>query len=217
MYKKFETLSEEKRMRILNAAYGEFANKQFKEASTDEITKNEEISKGALFQYFGAKKQLYFYMYDHGYEILSNELYGQAELNNPDLLERLKSIFSIKMNLYFKYPTLFSFLLFSYKMENDKEIKTMMDNDYAAKYTQAIGKVYTGIDYSKFRDDLNKSHIISIINWTIDGYSNAEAANLKPNDLTDEKYRTWLKEIDEYMDILKKAFYKEENQHGKCN
>jgi TetR/AcrR family transcriptional regulator len=105
VYKKFEALSEEKQMRILNAAYSEFANKQFKEASTDEIANNAGISKGALFQYFGTKKQLYFYIYKHGYEILSNELYGQAELTNPDLIERLKSIFTIKMNLYFKYPT----------------------------------------------------------------------------------------------------------------
>lgn len=214
MYKKFEALSEEKQMRILNAAYGEFANKQFKEASTDEIANNAGISKGALFQYFGTKKQLYFYVYKHGYEILSNELYGQANLNNPDLIERLKSIFSIKMNLYFKYPTLFSFLLFSYKMESDKEIRTMMDNDYTAKYTEVIGKVYAEIDYTKFRDDINKSQIISIINWTIDGYSNSEIANLKRDDLTEEKYRSWLKEIDEYMEILKKAFYKEDNRHG---
>lgn len=214
MYKKFEALSEEKQMRILNAAYGEFANKQFKEALTDEIANNAGISKGALFQYFGTKKQLYFYVYKHGYEILSNELYGQANLNNPDLIERLKSIFSIKMNLYFKYPTLFSFLLFSYKMESDKEIRTMMDNDYTAKYTEVIGKVYAEIDYTKFRDDINKSQIISIINWTIDGYSNSEIANLKRDDLTEEKYRSWLKEIDEYMEILKKAFYKEDNRHG---
>ena len=214
MYKKFEALSEEKQMRILNAAYGEFANKQFKEASTDEIANNAGISKGALFQYFGTKKQLYFYVYKHGYEILSNELYGQADLNNPDLIERLKSIFSIKMNLYFKYPTLFSFLLFSYKMESDKEIRTMMDNDYTAKYTEVIGKVYAEIDYTKFRDDINKSQIISIINWTIDGYSNSEIANLKRDDLTEEKYRSWLKEIDEYMEILKKVFYKEDNRHG---
>lgn len=214
MYKKFEALSEEKQMRILNAAYGEFANKQFKEASTDEIANNAGISKGALFQYFGTKKQLYFYVYKHGYEILSNELYGQANLNNPDLIERLKSIFSIKMNLYFKYPTLFSFLLFSYKMESDKEIRTMMDNDYTAKYTEVIGKVYAEIDYTKFRDDINKSQIISIINWIIDGYSNSEIANLKRDDLTEEKYRSWLKEIDEYMEILKKAFYKEDNRHG---
>ena len=214
MYKKFEALSEEKQMRILNAAYGEFANKQFKEASTDEIANNAGISKGALFQYFGTKKQLYFYVYKHGYEILSNELYGQADLNNPDLIERLKSIFSIKMNLYFKYPTLFSFLLFSYKMESDKEIRTMMDNDYTAKYTEVIGKVYAEIDYTKFRDDINKSQIISIINWIIDGYSNSEIANLKRDDLTEEKYRSWLKEIDEYMTILRKAFYKDDDRHG---
>ena len=147
-------------------------------------------------------------------EILSNELYGQANLNNPDLIERLKSIFSIQMNLYFKYPTLFSFLLFSYKMESDKEIRTMMDNDYTAKYTEVIGKVYAEIDYTKFRDDINKTQIISIINWIIDGYSNSEIANLKRDDLTEEKYRSWLKEIDEYMEILKKAFYKEDNRHG---
>ena len=99
-------------------------------------------------------------------------------------------------------------------MESDKEIRTMMDNDYTAKYTEVIGKVYAEIDYTKFRDDINKTQIISIINWIIDGYSNSEIANLKRDDLTEEKYRSWLKEIDEYMEILKKVFYKEDNRHG---
>jgi len=210
VYKKFEALSEEKKMRIINAAYSEFANKQFKEASTDEIAKNAEISKGALFQYFGTKKQLYLYVYKHGYEILSSELYGQADLTNADLLERLKSIFSIKMNLYFKYPTLFSFLLFSFTMENDKEIRSMLDSDYAEKYVEVMGKVYADIDYSKFKDNFEKSQVLSIINWTIEGYSNKQVAGLKYEALSEEKYRSWLKEIDEYMETLKKAFYKED-------
>jgi TetR/AcrR family transcriptional regulator len=102
-------------------------------------------------------------------------------------------------------------LLFSFTTENDKEIRAMMDKDYATKYAEVVGKVYANIDYSKFRDDFNKSQIISIINWTVEGYSNKEVAGLKHDVLTDEKYRRWLKEIDEYMKILKKAFYKEEN------
>lgn len=211
MYKKFEVLSEEKRIRILNSAFDEFSHKKFKEASTDEIARNASISKGALFQYFGTKKQLYLYIYNYGYEVLVNELYGQVNLSNPDIIERLKEIFAMKMNLYCKYPTLSEFILFAHTMENDEIIKALTNKEMDNRFLEISEKVYANIDFSNFKDCFDPKQVLSIILWTIEGYSNNEVIKLKQNPTITGKYKKWIKEFDEYMETLKKAFYKEGN------
>ena len=59
------SLSEEKQQRILNAALKEFAQKGYKNASTNQIVKEADISKGLLFHYFKNKKQLFLFLYDY--------------------------------------------------------------------------------------------------------------------------------------------------------
>lgn len=209
MYKKFEVLSEEKQIRIINSAFNEFAHKQFKEASTDEIAMNAGISKGALFQYFSTKKQLYLYIYNYGYEVLLNEMFGQIDFANPDLLGRLKDSITVKMSLYCKYPTLFDFILYSYTKERDNNIKALANIELETRSYEMYAKMYTNIDYSLFKDEFNAQHVVSIIIWTLEGYANRESAKLNQEGLSIDKYEQWIKEVDAFIDTLKKAFYKE--------
>ena len=60
---KFETLSLEKRTRILNASISEFSKNEYESASMNSIVQEAKISKGALFNYFVNKSQLYNYIY----------------------------------------------------------------------------------------------------------------------------------------------------------
>mgnify|MGYP001221752526 CR=1 FL=1 len=61
---KFETLSLEKRTRILNASILEFSNNEYQSASMNSIVQEAKISKGALFNYFVNKSELYNYIYN---------------------------------------------------------------------------------------------------------------------------------------------------------
>jgi AcrR family transcriptional regulator len=210
VYKKFEALSEDKRLRIINSCFDEFAHKQFKEASTDDIAARAGISKGALFQYFGTKRQLYFYIYNYAYEMLLKEFWGEADLTNPDLLDRMRGIFHVKMNLFRKHPNLFNFMLYSFTRETDKEIKAFTTKEYNTQKPDVFTKLLAGIDYTKFKEGFDSKHVVSIITWVIDGYANAEVAKLKNEDLDEEKYNFWIRDLDEYIKTLKKAFYKEE-------
>ena len=60
---KFETLSQEKRTRILNASISEFSKNEYESASMNSIVQEAKISKGALFNYFVNKSELYNYIY----------------------------------------------------------------------------------------------------------------------------------------------------------
>ena len=217
MYKKFEALSEEKQIRIVNSAFNEFAHKQFKEASTDEIAINAGISKGALFQYFGTKKQLYLYIYNYGYEVLLNEMYGQINFANPDLLARLKESTSVKMSLYCKYPTLFDFILYSYTKEKDEDIKALANKELETRSFEMYAKMYVNIDCTLFKEEFDPQHVVAIIIWTLEGYANRESAKLNQEGLSVDKYEKWIKEVDGIIATLRKAFYKEEKHHGERN
>ena len=61
---KFETLSLEKQTRILNASISEFSNNEYESASMNSIVQEAKISKGALFNYFVNKSELYNYIYN---------------------------------------------------------------------------------------------------------------------------------------------------------
>ena len=60
----FEKLSQEKQESILRCGIQEFSTKPYRDANTDEITKEAEISKGILYHYFGTKKAFYLYCLD---------------------------------------------------------------------------------------------------------------------------------------------------------
>ncbi|EMV4835388.1 helix-turn-helix transcriptional regulator, partial [Listeria monocytogenes] len=50
---------DEKRLKILEAAMGEFTEKGYQAASTNKICEKAGVSKGLIFHYFGSKEKLY--------------------------------------------------------------------------------------------------------------------------------------------------------------
>ena len=63
MNDKFFDLKKEKQDRMINGALKVFALNGYQKASTDDIVKEAEISKGLLFHYFGSKAGLYIFVY----------------------------------------------------------------------------------------------------------------------------------------------------------
>ena len=60
----YNNLPEEKRMRILNAACKEFAERGVVTANLSNIVKDAKIARGSIYQYFSAKEDLYAYVFD---------------------------------------------------------------------------------------------------------------------------------------------------------
>ncbi|NOY68985.1 MAG: TetR/AcrR family transcriptional regulator, partial [Deltaproteobacteria bacterium] len=60
----FFNLPSDKQERITEAAIEEFAEKGFHGASINEIVKHLKIAKGSIFQYFGDKKGLFYFVFD---------------------------------------------------------------------------------------------------------------------------------------------------------
>jgi len=207
VFSKFLNLDKEKQDRIINAAIKEFAQKGYDHASTNGIVKEAGISKGLLFHYFGNKKQMFLFLFDHCYELIADHFYQKIDLTEKDFFTRIRQAVIIKMELLTTYPDLFKFIEEAY-LEDSPEVKMEVDKKIKELNEVNIGKVYEGIDFSKFRNDMDIKKVLKIITWTFEklGAEELFKAKLSPEHHID--YERIFLEAEEYFEILTKAFYK---------
>lgn len=209
MNAKFESLPEEKKMKIINAAIEEFAKNGYKRGSTNNIVKNAEISKGLLFHYFESKKNLFIYLFENVIEFFIPIIKEQIEKKKPsDIFERYKVWSVIKFKIFSKYPLRYEFLLKALA-STPEEIEEEIQKRYIKMYRENIGMILEDIDKSRFKDNINFNKAVEVLTIFTDGlvkkyfqhYKGKEEEMLKDID-------TILKDIDEYIEILKWGVYK---------
>lgn len=207
MFSKFLSIDIEKRNRILNAAMKEFAKNGYEKASTNEIVKESEISKGLLFHYFKNKKQLFLYLYDYCVELNMNEFYKKINLNESDFFTRLRQTQLIKMELLKKYPEIFRFIETAY-LEDSSEIKQELEAKNKELMKKGVDVLFKGIDMSKFKDGIDIKKVINIVIWTLQGFANEVMTREKLSSSNQINYDNAFLEADEYLNMLKNCFYK---------
>ncbi|WP_163103446.1 TetR/AcrR family transcriptional regulator [Peribacillus alkalitolerans] len=206
MFSKFMNLDKEKQDRILNAAMKEFALKGYDNASTNEIVKEAEISKGLLFHYFQNKKQLFLFLYDHTIEVLMEKIMERINWDEKDIFVRYRQISMLKIEIYQVYPEMFNFVKSIYK---DTSPAVKMDIDRKAKelLESSMTKLFSDIDLSKFKKGIDVKKAINIINWTVEGFAfqmQEKALSLAWEDIDNMEI---MAEMEEYLDILRSSLY----------
>ena len=207
MNTRFCSLELEKRQQIINAALKEFARNGYEKASTNEIVKEAGISKGSLFNYFNSKKELYLFLFDYVTEII-NKIYGEVDLNERDFFQRMRQFGLVKFKIYKKFPRVFDFLNAVAK-EDSAEVKHEIKMIAKNLISKGLEQGYKNIDFTKFRDDIDIKKTIDIINCAILGLAEQQREKVSSFADTDTEV---LDEFDEYFDILKRCFYKKEEQ-----
>lgn len=202
---KFLNLEPEKRERILNAAINEFAQKGYKNASTNEIVKEAGISKGLLFHYFQNKKQLYLFLYDYLMDVLMKEYFQESWMEEKNLLEKIRIASLAKLELFRKYPLIFKFFLTAYS-ETDIEVRNEVTDRNQKLIENSLSKVYENIDLSAVRDGVDRQKAIHLIIWALEGYANSKIPEYKA--MGEKEFSDMLAELDTYMEILKQCFFK---------
>ncbi|PKM71662.1 MAG: TetR family transcriptional regulator [Firmicutes bacterium HGW-Firmicutes-16] len=209
MIDKFMNLDEEKRERIINAALEEFAKKGYDNASTNEIVKSANISKGLLFHYFGSKKGLFLFLVDYVINIFVDGFYSRINFDETDILKRWGQIALLKIELIQKHPDLYGFLLTSFS-DDSKEIKKDVENIDKSVVVDAYEKLLVNIDTSVFKNDMDAKKVMEIIIWVTQGFGNSIMEKLKmdPNFKSTFDMSSAVAEFDGYMKLLRCAFYK---------
>lgn len=211
----FEQLEKEKKERILNAAYNEFSQKGYKDASTNVIAKNAGIGKGTLFNYFGNKEKLFLYLLDRAFTIVNEEYLTKVDTEERDFFKRLRQTTELKWQVYMDHSSALGFIANTFihleKLDLPADIEQKREIAEGA-----WGSVLTkNIDFSKFREDIPAEMSFNCIRWTMEGYRSELEAKFKMNgpvDITEESMKPYYDEFYQYLDALKKVYYKPEYQ-----
>ncbi len=191
----------DKKQRIIRAAMERFAKNGYKKATMDEIVAAADISKGLIFHYFGNKKKLYLYLYEFAYGLV----YGRIvkSFQRKDLFERIRESEQIKLAVVSEYPYVLDFLL-SVRRETDEQLREEISRVKVESFPPWKETFLPGLDSSKLREGIGLEKVIKIISWTTNGL----LAEHKDDFVLEDIFA----EMDEYLDLMRKAFYKEEYQ-----
>lgn len=203
MNEKFRNLPKEKQDRILNGAISVFGRHEYKKATTDEIIKCAEISKGLLFHYFGSKKKLYLALFEYCIEYSVDKMYLSMNQNETDFFEILRITTLSKLKIIQQYPAIFDFLMRAYH-EKAPEVVTEINNESNKLQQEFIANLFKNVDYSKFKEQINLEMVINTIMWASKGFveQKNEQGEINPEQLCEE--------FDAYLHMYRQAFYKEE-------
>lgn len=192
-------IPEDKKGRIIRAAMEQFAKNGYKKATIDEIVAEAKISKGLIFHYFGNKKKLYLYLYEFAYGLVYGRITQSFE--ESDLFERIRESEQIKLAVMSEYPYVLDFLL-SVRRETDGALREEISKIKVESFPPWKESFLPGLDASKLREGIDLEKVIKIISWTTDGL----LAQHKDGFILEEIFT----EMDQYLDLMRKAFYKEE-------
>ena len=203
-----KNMEEDKRNRIINSALEEFTKNSFEKASTNNIVKKAGISKGLLFHYFNSKQELFEKLEEYVIHLITDTIRKQMDWTGSDLVERFKEISLIKIKLMNQFPYIYDFSLELLKRGSIEELKGRYEEDF----TDLMVKVYQeNVDYSMFKEGIDLQKVIRIIQWTLEKIGEESIEQLKQ---TGERIdlEGLQKDVEDYLDILKKAFYKEQKK-----
>lgn len=207
MFSKFLSLESQRQSAILNAALKEFAKKGFDDASTNVIAKESGISKPLMFHYVNSKKDFFLFLYDYCLDILGKEYFDRIDLNEKDIVERLRQTCLLKIQLIQKYPWIFDFIRVAVFTDSEA-VKDDLVKRRKRVEAGIFERFYGDIDTSCFRSELDTEKAKQLIFWAVGGYADQILEQFKSSDVSEfdfEKIRT---EFDGYLNELRKTYYK---------
>lgn len=201
---KFENLEKEKKERVLEAAMDEFNIHGYGGASTNNIVKNANISKGSLFNYFENKDKLFMYLFKYNInKVTENFERNKEEIIKFDLLEAYKFFITTNIEFFTKNPRVFKFLAMAITNSPDS-IKILLQRKKREIQGFVISSIINNVENSYFRENIDKEKVAFLILTLLDTLSNKYIEKYK-GDLqllkADSENRD--KEIEEYIDLIK--------------
>ena len=194
MNDRFWELKKEKQDRMINSALKVFSQYGSKHASTDEIVRGAEISKGLLFHYFESKIGLYAFLYDYATRFVTLELTANVEKSESRYYELYKQILSAKANSMSQYPYIFLFLN---KADEETDLDALsVISERREKYQRIMHALRERADITAFNPGVDFEKVGVILDYTVDGL--IQKAVLSENFRAD----FFLEEATEYVDMM---------------
>lgn len=168
MNERFEKIPAAEQQQILQAAFEEFADKGYRQASTNLIVKTAGIPKGTLFYFFGSKKNLFLYLIDIAIDNYVSFVNDDKSVIPNELFERLMHREQVKLRFAAAYPLQFRFFSKVF-LDIPDAIKEEMTDRFKAYSAASAEDLSAGIDHSRFRDGIDEAQAIQMIHLLLEG------------------------------------------------
>ena len=199
MNEKFFDLKKDKQDRIISAAMKHFALNGFLHASTDDIVKDAQISKGLLFHYFGSKVGLYGFLYDYAVRFMAIELNTYVSKDETDYFAIVKEILTARVDAMRQYPYVQLFL----ERAEEEEIPEAIAATHEKRMTleEQVGTILDRADITRFVAGADYVITGHVIDYSLRGlmYDHIRSGAFSP-----ERYGA---EAVRYIDMMKKLLY----------
>ena len=200
MNSKFFDLKKEKQDRMINGALKVFAMQGYRHASTDEIVKEADISKGLLFHYFGSKIGLYTFIYDYSVKFVTLELRACVDPLTADMFDLMKQMEQAKMHVMRAYPYMQQFL--NRTMHENVSEALLAVEEKRNIWVEACENWYQQVDLSLLPYGVDGIKLRKMLELTIKG--------LMSERLEDHSFQPEMlyAEICDYLDMMKRIVYR---------
>ena len=209
MTHRFLNLSQTAQKTILDSAYQVFTDTPYEQASTNTLVKNAGISKGKLFYYFKDKRTLFHYLVERALEHLQTHYIDQLTFFETDFLKRYIRVAQIEQRAYEKEPHLFAFLSYVHLHESHRLTPEMLA---FIEHTQQRMKeaLKEGVDVSLFREDLEPTHVMQLLEYSLKGYELDLIETFKQTKIQSVELLPHYQAFEDFIKTLRKIYYKEE-------
>lgn len=195
----FDILTDEKRNKVLNGAFTCFAKAGYKKTAMSEIAAVANVSKASLFQYFGTKKNLYLYLFDFA----CKKILAKGEEGTADFFECIDLSIHLKLEVTNQHPCMFEFLA-SLAYESDSSILEELQAIHGDEIDEWIHRLTAHVEWERFLPQISKEEAFNLVSWISDGYGKTYGKVKNQEEM--------ITDLKKYLDLIKKATYKEEFQ-----
>jgi TetR/AcrR family transcriptional regulator len=171
----FQKLSAEKQERITRVALEEFSQKGYQGTSINVLVQRLGIAKGSIFQYFGDKKGLFYFVFSQAMHRVKDYLRTVRDQTvDEDVFSRLEKTMRAGVRFINKHPGLYALYLkmmfeSSIPMRNDI-LRSLREN--SLDYLKSL--LEEGRERGELRPDLDLDQISFILDAVMDRFLQAQ-------------------------------------------
>ena len=191
--------NQQSKLKILNAALQEFGENDYFTASTNNICKNNWISKGLLFHYFGSKDEIFMECVRKCFDELSSYIEEHIPTEGVTVEDIFGKYMECRIKFFKEYPyykRIFHTAVFNAPAHLTGDI------DEARKKLREVNELFLikVLDNFKLKADVKKAEVIRVI---ID-FGNFLLSKYK---VKGEEEEFMKKPIEEFIQMMKMLFY----------
>ncbi|MFZ5571264.1 MAG: TetR/AcrR family transcriptional regulator [Thermodesulfobacteriota bacterium] len=204
--KTFQNLSPSKQDRITLAAIEEFSEKGYAGASINALVDHLGIAKGSIFQYFGDKKGLFYFIFDTCTEMVKARLRIIRDQTRDDqLFSRLEKSLTAGVAFLSEHPRIYKLylqVLFGSKIPFRDEILLSL-RKYSHEYLHSL--LESARDKGELRENLDMDKACFVIDAIMDRFLQAHMirhldAGVGLHQADDPLIQVWIAEL---MEIIR--------------